>query len=127
MCEAVSRRQPNKPRCLRPWLLLSLLGSLAVPPSPAAAAGAGGGGEQVERIEVIRGPGSVIYGDFAFMGLINIISRKEGTRAHLRADDDHLLAAGGNATLGGAATPWQLTANLSAARDTDADVEAPRS
>src|SRR4051794_35179427 len=27
--------------------------------------------EQIERIEVIRGPGSVIYGDFAFMGLIN--------------------------------------------------------
>lgn len=41
--------------------------------------------EQIERIEVIRGPGSVIYGDFAFMGLVNIITRKDATRASVRA------------------------------------------
>ena len=40
--------------------------------------------EQIERIEVIRGPGSVVYGDFAFMGLVNIMTRKEGTRAAAR-------------------------------------------
>jgi iron complex outermembrane receptor protein len=40
--------------------------------------------EQIERIEVIRGPGSVIYGDFAFMGLVNIITRKDGARAVAR-------------------------------------------
>ncbi|MGQ0800977.1 MAG: TonB-dependent receptor plug domain-containing protein [Pseudomarimonas sp.] len=34
--------------------------------------------EQVERIEVIRGPGSGIHGDFAFMGLINIVTRRDG-------------------------------------------------
>lgn len=33
---------------------------------------------QVERIEFIRGPGSVLYGDFAFQGLINIVTRKRG-------------------------------------------------
>src|SRR4029078_13627682 len=43
--------------------------------------------EQIDRIEVIRGPGSVVYGDFAFMGLVNIITRKEGNRVHLRGDD----------------------------------------
>ncbi len=43
--------------------------------------------EQVERIEVIRGPGSVIYGDFAFMGLVNIITRKDGDRVYGRADN----------------------------------------
>src|ERR1043166_2434157 len=43
--------------------------------------------EQIERIEVIRGPGSVIYGDFAFMGLGNIITRKDGARiAHGHCD-----------------------------------------
>jgi iron complex outermembrane receptor protein len=40
--------------------------------------------EQIERIEVIRGPGSVIYGDFAFMGLVNIITRKQGVRGSVR-------------------------------------------
>jgi iron complex outermembrane receptor protein len=40
--------------------------------------------EQIERIEVIRGPGSVVYGDFAFMGLVNIVTRKEGTRLYAR-------------------------------------------
>ena len=40
--------------------------------------------EQVARIEVIRGPGSAIHGEFAFAGVVNVISRKEGERAHLR-------------------------------------------
>jgi len=45
--------------------------------------------EQIDRIEVIRGPGSVIYGDFAFMGLVNIITRKQGIRAALRTEVPH--------------------------------------
>lgn len=32
---------------------------------------------QVERLEVIRGPGSAIYGSSAFNGVINIITRKQ--------------------------------------------------
>ncbi len=34
--------------------------------------------EQVERIEFIRGPGSAIYGEFAYAGVINVITRKSG-------------------------------------------------
>ncbi|HEX3109326.1 MAG TPA: TonB-dependent receptor [Thermoanaerobaculia bacterium] len=45
--------------------------------------------EQIERIEVIRGPGSVLYGDYAFMGLVNIVTRKEATRLFLRAAEPH--------------------------------------
>lgn len=30
----------------------------------------------IDRIEVIRGPGSAIYGEFAFTGVINVITRK---------------------------------------------------
>jgi outer membrane receptor for ferrienterochelin and colicins len=40
--------------------------------------------EQIERIEVIRGPGSVVHGDFAFMGLVNIITRKDRARVFVR-------------------------------------------
>ncbi len=45
--------------------------------------------EQIDRIEVIRGPGSVVYGDYAFMGLVNIITRGEGTRAFGRVSSPH--------------------------------------
>jgi outer membrane receptor for ferrienterochelin and colicins len=38
---------------------------------------------QVERIEVIRGPGSNLYGDFAFTGLINIVTHKERNQLNL--------------------------------------------
>jgi outer membrane receptor for ferrienterochelin and colicins len=31
---------------------------------------------QVERIEVVRGPGSALYGEFAFSGVVNIVTRK---------------------------------------------------
>lgn len=34
----------------------------------------------VDRIEVIRGPGSSLYGDYAFAGVINIVTRKDETR-----------------------------------------------
>jgi outer membrane receptor for ferrienterochelin and colicins len=45
--------------------------------------------EQIERIEVIRGPGSVLYGDYAFMGLVNIVTRKEATRLFVRGASPH--------------------------------------
>jgi outer membrane receptor for ferrienterochelin and colicins len=51
--------------------------------------------EDIERIEVIRGPGSVIYGDFAFMGLVNIITRRE-SGAFVRGAT-RMLSAGGDA------------------------------
>ena len=46
---------------------------------------------QVERIEIVRGAGSVLYGDSAVAGVINIITRKgEGKPAF------HLSAVGGS-------------------------------
>jgi outer membrane receptor for ferrienterochelin and colicins len=66
--------------------------------------------EQVERIEVIRGPGSVVYGDFAFMGLVNIVTRKDGQRVYTRDDiRTHSGGARGSWTSG----PASVAANLS--------------
>jgi len=46
--------------------------------------------EQVERIEVIRGPGSAVYGEFAFTGVINVITRSDERKLFLRgAEGDH--------------------------------------
>lgn len=45
--------------------------------------------EAIERVEVIRGPGSALYGADAFAGVINIITKKandiDGTRVGVRA------------------------------------------
>ncbi len=34
--------------------------------------------EQIERVEFTRGPGSAIYGEFAYAGVVNVITRRQG-------------------------------------------------
>jgi iron complex outermembrane receptor protein len=53
--------------------------------------------DEIERIEVIRGPGSALYGANAMLGVINIITRQPGTGPRARF---HLSAGNGN-TAGG--------------------------
>lgn len=36
--------------------------------------------EQIDRIEIIRGPGSAVHGEFASTGVVNVITRKEGKK-----------------------------------------------
>ncbi len=40
--------------------------------------------EMIERIEIIRGPGSVLYGSNAFVGIINIITKSEERNSTLK-------------------------------------------
>ena len=66
---------------------------------------------QVERIEFIRGPGSILYGDYAFMGLVNIVTRKQGEEVGVAVDthggrDVNLLASRGSKD------GWQGSLNL---------------
>ncbi|MCW8829057.1 MAG: TonB-dependent receptor [Gammaproteobacteria bacterium] len=51
--------------------------------------------EQVDRIEVIRGPGSALYGEFAYTGVINIITHSDKKRLFLRAADGQHRGGGG--------------------------------
>lgn len=51
--------------------------------------------EAVERIEVIRGPGSVLYGANAFLGVVNVVTKSASAVAR--------LAPGGTEALEGAA------------------------
>jgi len=37
----------------------------------------------MERIEIVRGPGSAIYGEYAYAGVVNIITRKENSMVSL--------------------------------------------
>lgn len=80
--------------------------------------------EQVDRIEVIRGPGSVVYGDFAFMGLVNIVTRQGGRSAYARHEGGHTWATGGHAS--GRLFGVDTTARLSAWTSDDAPVPEPR-
>ncbi len=79
---------------------------------------------QVERVEVMRGPGSVVYGDFAFMGLVNIVTRRDGRRAYARLGDE-ALSGGGRLSVK-TADGWALSAAISGLTSGDARVAAPR-
>ncbi len=70
---------------------------------------------QVERIEVIRGPGSAIYGDFAMTGVVNIITRNSGRRIFTSAGDDHSLAGGGHYAYRDSAKELAIGLNFSVA------------
>lgn len=49
----------------------------------------------VERIEVVRGPGSLLYGTGAFSGVVNLVTRPRDERSHVHggfgAYDDNVL------------------------------------
>jgi iron complex outermembrane receptor protein len=65
----------------------------------------------VERIEIVRGPVSVLYGADALLGAVNVITRRDGTEQRLALGhewsgggrDASVLAASGSAQLGAAA------------------------
>ena len=39
-----------------------------------------------QRIEIVRGPGSVLYGTGALFGVINVVTRRAGEGFHAAAD-----------------------------------------
>ncbi len=51
--------------------------------------------EQVERVEVIRGPGSAIHGEFAYAGVINVVTRREEKALFVRAGEFDTYTLGG--------------------------------
>ena len=50
--------------------------------------------ELVDRIEVIRGPGSAIYGEFASVGVVNVITNKKTSNAFGRYSDSKRYTLG---------------------------------
>lgn len=51
--------------------------------------------EQVERIEVIRGPGSSVHGEYAYAGVVNVITRRRERGFHIQGGEGPDLGAGG--------------------------------
>lgn len=50
---------------------------------------------QIERIEVIRGPASAVYGEYAYAGLINVVTRKTDNKAFVRYGSFDSIQGGG--------------------------------
>ncbi|MBF0381966.1 MAG: TonB-dependent receptor [Magnetococcales bacterium] len=50
---------------------------------------------QIERIEVINGPGAAVHGEFAFSGIVNIISKKNANEIHVGAGQYGSTSIGG--------------------------------
>lgn len=69
---------------------------------------------QVERIEFIRGPGSVVYGDFAFQGLLNVITMQGSSGGGVTVADDSMRQA--QARLADAGEGWRYAVDASAQR-----------
>lgn len=76
--------------------------------------------EQVERIEFIRGPSSSIYGNSAYMGLINIITYKENKGLYLNHWDGHLSSGTGQYYWQDDEQDLTVHANVHIQRDSDA-------
>ncbi len=85
--------------------------------------------EQVQRIEVIRGPGSSVYGEHAYAGVVDVITRRGERTLHGQLGQSG-PAGGGLNVGGGAIWTWGLpkqdlrvSVNLQGLEDS-ADVEA---
>ena len=70
--------------------------------------------DQVERIEIVRGPASSMYGNNAFLAMVNVVTREPGpgpgaAGGEVAATVDSRSLAGFDGTLGGTAggTRWQ--------------------
>jgi iron complex outermembrane receptor protein len=77
--------------------------------------------DQVDRIEVVRSPSSSVYGDFAFLGVVNIITQKGETGGFASLIDGEHVAAGAQLSKGGE----QLRVDLNVAVWTSSEGEGP--
>ena len=68
--------------------------------------------ELVERIEVIRGPGSAIYGEYAYAGVVNIILRKDRF-AFINGSDHIKYSIGASLSNFESENPFKYTLNFS--------------
>lgn len=71
----------------------------------------------VERLEFVRGPGSVLYGDFAFQGLLNIVTRQEGRFVQVSGDNHGERS--GHWLHSGEIGDWRYSSSLSALHGDD--------
>jgi outer membrane receptor for ferrienterochelin and colicins len=80
--------------------------------------------QQVERIEVIRGPGSAVHGEYAFSGVVNVITRSANSSLFTSLANDGGYGVGGNFSREAADGRWRMNLNLAASGGEGAAVRA---
>ncbi|MDM8526279.1 TonB-dependent receptor [Desulfococcaceae bacterium HSG8] len=81
--------------------------------------------EQVERIEIMRGPGSAIHGEFAYAGVMNIITRRKDTRIFGGAESDNTYKSGGIFSLDIPDRDIFMSLNIAGLRSESENVSSP--
>ncbi|MDH5762963.1 MAG: TonB-dependent receptor [Nitrospinota bacterium] len=81
---------------------------------------------QIDRIEVIRGPGSGLYGEYAFTGVVNIITRKEENQAYFRAGSFNTYSGGTSGSWISQDGDLRASLNLAGTTSEGAGVQAGR-
>lgn len=76
---------------------------------------------QVDRIEVVRGPGSAIYGEFANAAVVNIITRKNGGKVTGRYETFDTFSGGGIFSWADPEKDFRLSINLAGLETDGAD------
>ncbi|MBF0343751.1 MAG: TonB-dependent receptor [Nitrospirae bacterium] len=82
--------------------------------------------EQVDRIEIIRGPGSVLYGEYAFSGLVNVITKKEGQMLFTEVTSRNVIEGGGLFSYKNANSGFNISLNAAGSGSADAHVTAAK-
>ncbi len=77
----------------------------------------------IERVEVMRGPGSALYGSNAITGVVNIISRK--TQSYARVGFGNLNAGQVELAVHNQIGAWDLSLSLYGERDSGEDYMVP--
>ena len=80
--------------------------------------------EQIERIEVIRGPGSTVYGEYALAGVINVITRTQETGGFIRYGSFNTVTIGGALAYADSQRDLSFSLNLSGTSSEGAQVHA---
>ncbi|MBI5552543.1 MAG: TonB-dependent receptor [Desulfobacterales bacterium] len=79
---------------------------------------------QIERIEVIAGPGSAIHGEYAYSGVINVITRKDGNRLDGSVGSYNSFGAGGLFSFKNPKKDLSLSLNLAHTQTDGADIDS---
>ena len=79
---------------------------------------------QVARIEFIRGPGSAIHGEFAYAGVLNVITRKEGEFYSAGLDTEDGINVGALYSYANPDKDFKSSLNFSASETDGQDIDS---
>ncbi len=79
---------------------------------------------QIERIEFIRGPGSATFGEFAYAGVLQVVTRDRGEHYSAGLATDNGLQASLLKTFGGVDDDFRASLNIAAGESEGEDVDS---